>query len=211
MRSDSRTSVWSPGGFLSVQAVEATDDVIHVLLLVRMVSCRAGVVGRGMLPSGRARDSLLGLDVPQNAEGEGKLCDCGAVEDEMHARVECPAYTTTRAKYERDLAFQGRDMRMIMTEAPLLALARFLSEVWETRHVALRRFVLKRTREDDDGPPCNRTKNDLPSMGPPAFADTPAQVLVRNLQTSKLQERFLVCSEPRLFLIISLSELLAAC
>ncbi|EFJ43161.1 hypothetical protein VOLCADRAFT_96704 [Volvox carteri f. nagariensis] len=81
------------------------------------------------------------------------LCDCRAVEDEMHVFVECPAYASTRAKYERDLALQGRNMRTIMTAAPPLALARFLSEVWETRHVALRRFVLKRTREDDDGPP----------------------------------------------------------
>ncbi|EFJ41640.1 hypothetical protein VOLCADRAFT_98400 [Volvox carteri f. nagariensis] len=36
------------------------------------------------------------------------LCDCGVVEDEMHVFVECPAYNTW-AKYERDLAFQGRD------------------------------------------------------------------------------------------------------
>jgi hypothetical protein len=34
-----------------------------------------------------------------------------------------------------------------MTEAPQLALASFLSEIWETRHVALRRTVLKRMDE----------------------------------------------------------------
>ncbi|EFJ46375.1 hypothetical protein VOLCADRAFT_93264 [Volvox carteri f. nagariensis] len=66
-----------------------------------------------------------------------------------------------------------------MTEAPPLALARFLSEVWETLHAALRRFVLKRTREDDDGPPRNRTNTNLPSMCPPAFMDILA--VVRNL------------------------------
>ncbi|EFJ47785.1 hypothetical protein VOLCADRAFT_105024 [Volvox carteri f. nagariensis] len=78
-----------------------------------------------------------------------RLCDCGAVEDEMHVFVESPAYaSSTRAKYERDLAFQGRNMRTIMTEAPPLALARFLSEVWETRHVALKAL---RAEADEGG------------------------------------------------------------
>ena len=73
--------------------------------------------------------------------------------------TECPAYASTRAKYDGDLVFHGRDMRTIMTEAPPLALAKFLSEVWEVRHVALRRFALKRMSEDDDFPPRNRINN----------------------------------------------------
>ncbi len=67
-------------------------------------------------------------------------------------------------------------MRTIMTEAPQLALARILSEIWETRHVALRRTVLKRTREGDDD---LRKKSEQLSMAPPALTDSPA--LVRNL------------------------------
>ena len=79
-----------------------------------------------------------------------RLCACGAVEDELHVFMECPAHDSLRARYGSDLGFQGRSMRTIMTEAPQLALASFLSEIWETRHVALRRTALKRAREGDD-------------------------------------------------------------
>lgn len=39
--------------------------------------------------------------------------------------VECPAYSSIRAKYEGDLVFQGRSTRISMSETPLLALAVF--------------------------------------------------------------------------------------
>ncbi|EFJ47037.1 hypothetical protein VOLCADRAFT_92420 [Volvox carteri f. nagariensis] len=55
-----------------------------------------------------------------------RLCDCGAVEDELHVFEECPAYKSIRAKYDGDLVLTGRSMRTIMTEAPPLALARAL-------------------------------------------------------------------------------------
>ncbi|EFJ41917.1 hypothetical protein VOLCADRAFT_98005 [Volvox carteri f. nagariensis] len=54
----------------------------------------------------------------------GRLCDCGAVEDELHVFEECPAYKSIRAKYDGDLVLMGRSMRTTMTEAPPLALAR---------------------------------------------------------------------------------------
>ncbi len=57
--------------------------------------------------------------------------------------MECPAYDSLRAKYWSDLGFQGRSMRAIMNEAPQLALASFLSDIWETRHVALKRTALR--------------------------------------------------------------------
>jgi hypothetical protein len=108
-----------------------------------------------------------------------RLCACGAVEDELHVFMECPAYDSLRARYGSDLGFQGHSMRTIMTEAPQLALASFLSEIWETRHVALRRTVLKRTTEGDDDLPGHHKKSEQLSMGPPALTDSPA--LVRNL------------------------------
>ena len=74
--------------------------------------------------------------------------------------MECPAYDSLQARYGSDLGFQGRSMRTIMTEVPQLALASFLSEIWETRHVALRRTVLKRTREGDDDLPRHRKKSE---------------------------------------------------
>jgi hypothetical protein len=104
-----------------------------------------------------------------------RLCACGAVEDELHVFMECPAYDSLQARYGSDLGFQGRSMRTIMTEVPQLALASF----WETRHVALRRTVLKRTREGDDDLPRHRKKSEQLSMAPPALTDSPA--LVRNL------------------------------
>jgi hypothetical protein len=64
--------------------------------------------------------------------------------------MEYPAYDTVA--YGSDLGFQGRSMRTIMTEDPQLALASFLSEIWEMRHDPLRRTALKRTTgEGDDG------------------------------------------------------------
>jgi hypothetical protein len=105
-----------------------------------------------------------------------RLCACGAVEDELHAVMECPAYDSLRAKYGSDLGFQGRSMRTIMTEAPKLAFAGFLSEIWETRHVALRRTALKRTREGDDDLPRHRNKSEQLSMALPALTDSPALV-----------------------------------
>ncbi|EFJ42394.1 hypothetical protein VOLCADRAFT_107237 [Volvox carteri f. nagariensis] len=104
------------------------------------------------------------------------LCDCGAFEDELHVFEECPAYKSIRAKYDGDLVLKGRSMRTIMTEAPPLALARYLSEIWEARHVALRRFTLKWTRENEDDLPCTRINTNTTSMAPPAFMDTPALV-----------------------------------
>ena len=117
----------------------------------------------------------MAVNAPRNC----RLCACGAVEDELHVFMECPAYDSLRARYGSDLGFQGRSMRTIMTEAPQLALARFLSEIWETRHVALRRTVLKRTREGDDDLPRHRKKSEQLSMAPPALTDSPA--LVRTL------------------------------
>jgi hypothetical protein len=70
-------------------------------------------------------------------------------------------------------------MRTIMTEAPQLALASFLSEIWEARYVALKRTALKRTREGDDDLPQHRKNSEQLPMAPPALTDSPA--LVRNL------------------------------
>jgi hypothetical protein len=91
---------------------------------------------------------------------------CGAVEDELLVFMECPASNSLRARYGSDLGFQGRSLRTIMTEAPQLALASFLSEIWETRHVALRRIALKRTTEGDDDLPRHRNISEQLSMGP---------------------------------------------
>ncbi|EFJ47625.1 hypothetical protein VOLCADRAFT_91955 [Volvox carteri f. nagariensis] len=53
-----------------------------------------------------------------------RLCDCGAVEDELHIFYECPAYKSIRAKYDGDLVFKGRSMcTIVMTEALPLAFA----------------------------------------------------------------------------------------
>lgn len=57
--------------------------------------------------------------------------------DELHVFVECPAYISIWAKYGRDVCFQGRNMRTIVTEAAQLALVSFLSEIWETRCAVL--------------------------------------------------------------------------
>ncbi len=71
-------------------------------------------------------------------------------------------------------------MRTIMTEAPQLALASFLSEIWETRRVALKHTALKRTRDGDDDLLRHRNRSERLSMAaPPALADAPE--LVRNL------------------------------
>ncbi|EFJ49871.1 hypothetical protein VOLCADRAFT_104121 [Volvox carteri f. nagariensis] len=80
--------------------------------------------------------------------------------------------TSIRAKYNVDLAFKGCSIRTIMTEAPPLALARYLSEIWEARHVALRRFALKRTREEEDGLPRTRINTNITSMPPPRLLRT---------------------------------------
>ncbi len=100
------------------------------------------------------------------------------MDDELHVFMECPAHDSLRAKYGSDLGFQGRSMRTMMTEVPQLALASLLSEIWETRHVALRRTTLKRTREGDDDLPRHNKNSEQLSMAPPALADYAA--LVRN-------------------------------
>ncbi len=79
--------------------------------------------------------------------------------------IECPAYNSLRAKYGSDLGFQGHSMRTIMAEALELALASFLSEIWETRYVALKRAALKRMRKGDDDLPLYRNKSTDPLMG----------------------------------------------
>ncbi|EFJ45297.1 hypothetical protein VOLCADRAFT_106028 [Volvox carteri f. nagariensis] len=53
---------------------------------------------------------------------DARLCDCGAVEDELHVFEECPTHKSIRAKYDGDLVFKGCSMRTIMTEALPLAL-----------------------------------------------------------------------------------------
>ena len=74
----------------------------------------------------------------------------------MHVFQECPAYGSLRSTFEDAIAFQGRDMRTIMGEAPPLAVANFLHNVWVTRHAALKRLALKRTRGDEDAPARDR-------------------------------------------------------
>jgi hypothetical protein len=50
-------------------------------------------------------------------------------------------------------------MRTILIAAPQLALASFLSEIWETRPVALKRTALIRTSDGDDDLPRHRNKS----------------------------------------------------
>jgi hypothetical protein len=89
--------------------------------------------------------------------------------------IKCPAYSSLRAKYGRGLGFQGRSMRTIMIEAPQLALASFLSEIWEARYAALRRIALaQRTREGDDDPPRHRSKSKQLAMAPAGAQRTPS-------------------------------------
>ncbi|EFJ47965.1 hypothetical protein VOLCADRAFT_91504 [Volvox carteri f. nagariensis] len=44
--------------------------------------------------------------------GQFRLCDCGAVEDELHVFDGRPAYKSIRAKYDGDLVIKGRSMRL---------------------------------------------------------------------------------------------------
>ncbi|EFJ52877.1 hypothetical protein VOLCADRAFT_102835 [Volvox carteri f. nagariensis] len=79
---------------------------------------------RAEFTAAAAADARDGDVAPASlAHGPQQLCDCGAVEDELHVFEECPAYKSIRAKYDGDLVFKGRSMRTIMTEAPPLALA----------------------------------------------------------------------------------------
>ncbi len=66
--------------------------------------------------------------------------------------------------------FHGRSMRTIMTEAPQLTLASFLSEIRETRHAALRRTTLKRTREGDDNLPPHQNNSEQLPIVPAGFS-----------------------------------------
>jgi hypothetical protein len=72
-------------------------------------------------------------------------------------------------------------MRTNMTEAPQLALASFLSDIWETRYAALRRTALNRTTDaltregDDDLSRHHSNKSEQLSMlnAPPGFNGLP--------------------------------------
>ncbi len=74
-----------------------------------------------------------------------------SLEDELHVLCECPAYESIRDRYESDLRFKERGMRSIMMEAPPIALASFLDEVWRERHCILQRRARPAARRVGSG------------------------------------------------------------
>ena len=97
----------------------------------------------------------LEVNRPQGRERRCRTCRiCGdeqAVEDELHVLCECPAYEPFRDRYECELRFKERDMRSIMMEAPPIALASFLDEVWQERHRILQRRARPAVRRVGSG------------------------------------------------------------
>ena len=98
----------------------------------------------------------LEVNRPQGRERGCRTCRvCGdqqAVEDELHVLCECPAYEPIRDRYESDLRFKERVMSSIMVEAPPVALASFLDEVWRQRLCILQRHTRpaeRRVMEDE--------------------------------------------------------------
>lgn len=119
----------------------------------------ADVVMRPKLHQTLMRFRLLCWDLEVNRpQGRDRACrtcricgDAQAVEDELHVLCECPAYESIRDRYESDLHFKERDMRSIMLEAPPIALASFLDEVWRERHCILQRCTRLAARRVSSG------------------------------------------------------------
>ncbi|EFJ44636.1 hypothetical protein VOLCADRAFT_95034 [Volvox carteri f. nagariensis] len=122
-----------------------------------------------------SRDPIIGLMGVSAPRGPAGVVTVERLKMSCMFSNECPPYKSIQAKYDGDLVFKGRSMRTIMTEAPPLALARYLGNLGGQARCA-EALCPEADEVDDDDLLCTCINFNTTSMAPPAFMDTPALV-----------------------------------